>query len=585
MFKEMTRKTKITIATVLFFIVVIADTYAVITQNKTMEMIFKPLLMFTLAIVYLISTKKINKWLIFGLFFSFLGDVFLLDQENYFVFGVASFLVTHVFYIKVIIDFLKVKSFVKIFLSMLPFLALYLTTVSAVYGNLKEMLIPVVEYGLVVCVFGGVTFFYYQQTKIKSSLFLLISAVLLAFSDSFLIFNLYYSYSKLLDFFVILLYIFFSIYGGKRCFVKRTIFNKIRMKRISLFFLILSVFSCKKESLRLHFLDEFTVKDSLEFQNTIIGGISGIDFYNNQYYMVVDDARNPRILVADINLDKESIKYVNFKKVINIDTTSLFFKNNALDLEAVFISDNQITLASEGAIRKGKDPIIFIVDTLGNYQNIMEIPAYFKANSLAKPKHNATFESSSISYDNKGFWIGMEGVLAVDGEEPNFYKTQSPVRITYFDNQTKKATKQFAYQLEKIDKPAKGTINLNGVTAILEYKKNSFFVVERIYQSGYGAFGNTVRIFKASIDELSTNTLTIRSLKEEKFIPLKKELLIDFKTIKNKLKDKIIDNVEGITFGPKLSNGNRTLLLVSDDNFQIYGKQLNQFLLLEIDEK
>ena len=208
MFKEMTRKTKITIATVLFFIVVIADTYAVITQNKTMEMIFKPLLMFTLAIVYLISTKKINKWLIFGLFFSFLGDVFLLDQENYFVFGVASFLVTHVFYIKVIFDFLKVKSFVKIFLSMLPFLTLYLTTVSAVYGNLKEMLIPVVEYGLVVCVFGGVTFFYYQQTKIKSSLFLLISAVLLAFSDSFLIFNLYYSYSKLLDFFVILLYVF-----------------------------------------------------------------------------------------------------------------------------------------------------------------------------------------------------------------------------------------------------------------------------------------------------------------------------------------------------------------------------------------
>ena len=208
MFKEMTRKTKITIATVLFFIVVIADTYAVITQNKTMEMIFKPLLMFTLALVYLISTKKINKWLIFGLFFSFLGDVFLLDQENYFVFGVASFLVTHVFYIKVIFDFLKVKSFVKIFLSMLPFLTLYLTTVSAVYGNLKEMLIPVVEYGLVVCVFGGVTFFYYQQTKIKSSLFLLISAVLLAFSDSFLIFNLYYSYSKLLDFFVILLYVF-----------------------------------------------------------------------------------------------------------------------------------------------------------------------------------------------------------------------------------------------------------------------------------------------------------------------------------------------------------------------------------------
>ena len=113
----------------------------------------------------------------------------------------------NLFYIKVIFDFLKVKSFVKIFFSTLPFLALYLITVSVVYDNLKEMLVPVVEYGLVVCVFGGVTLFYYQQAKTKSSLFLLISAVLLGFSDSFIILNLYDSYSKLLDFFVILLYI------------------------------------------------------------------------------------------------------------------------------------------------------------------------------------------------------------------------------------------------------------------------------------------------------------------------------------------------------------------------------------------
>ena len=44
----------------------------------------------------------------------------------------------------------------------------------------------------------------------------------------------------------------------------------------------------------------------------------------------------------------------------------------------------------------------------------------------------------------------------------------------------------------------------------------------------------------------------------------------------------IVDNIEGITFGPKLPNGNQSLLLVTDDNFQIYGKQLNQFILLEI---
>lgn len=358
------------------------------------------------------------------------------------------------------------------------------------------------------------------------------------------------------------------------------------MKIIRLLIIALCFVSCKKEKLQLHFLNEYIVKDSLLIDNTIIGGISGIDFSNNQYYMVVDDAKNPRILLGNIQIEKDSIKAINFKRVIEIDTTSKFYKDNALDLESIFItSDNKINLVSEGAIHYGKNPTIFTVDSVGFFKEKINTPAYFNANSKAKPKHNAAFESSSKSIDKKGFWAAMEAPLKADGEEPTFHKTQSPIRITYFDNQTKKATKQFAYQLEKIDKPAKGKVNLNGVTAILEYQKNHFFIVERIYQSGYGTLGNTIRIFKATIKEESTNTLEVQSLKEEAYIPLKKELLFDFESIQEQLTDSIIDNIEGITFGPRLSNGNRSLILVSDDNFQVYGKQLNQFLLLEIEEK
>jgi hypothetical protein len=58
--------------------------------------------------------------------------------------------------------------------------------------------------------------------------------------------------------------------------------------------------------------------------------------------------------------------------------------------------------------------------------------------------------------------------------------------------------------------------------------------------------------------------------------------VFNFEDIKNQLTAGIIDNIEGITFGPKLANGNQSLLLISDDNFQLYGKQLNQLILLEI---
>ena len=158
-------------------------------------------------------------------------------------------------------------------------------------------------------------------------------------------------------------------------------------------------------------------------------------------------------------------------------------------------------------------------------------------------------------------------------------------KVHYFDKSSQKATKQFAYQLEHITKPAKANINLNGLTAILEYKENHFFIIERTYQSGYGAYGNIVRVFEASIDKETTNILEIDSLKTTKFIPLKKRLLLNFEDVKKHLTEGIIDNIEGITFGPELESGNKTILLISDDNFQIYGKQLNQFILLEISDK
>jgi hypothetical protein len=43
---------------------------------------------------------------------------------------------------------------------------------------------------------------------------------------------------------------------------------------------------------------------------------------------------------------------------------------------------------------------------------------------------------------------------------------------------------------------------------------------------------------------------------------------------------RLIDNIEGATFGPTLSNGKRTLIFVADDNFS--PGQKNQFLLFEI---
>jgi hypothetical protein len=342
--------------------------------------------------------------------------------------------------------------------------------------------------------------------------------------------------------------------------------------------------SCgNQKQVELYFLDEYVLSDSIRFKNTLIGGLSGLDYANNQYYFVVDDARNPRVLLGDITISNYEIKSIGFKNIIFLnDTATNFYSENALDLESVFFDEqtNEINLVSEGAIRKNKLPSVFKIDENGAFLESFPLPK--NLSDLKVIKHNAAFEGSSKSIDHKGFWTAFEAPLKDDGAEPTFTKTSSPIRITYFDKKSKKATKQYAYQLEHITKPSKGDINLNGVTAILEYKKNHFFVIERTYQNGYGSYGNIIRIFEAAIDEKTTNILEIDALKTTKFRPLKKRLIFNFEDVKENLTSGIIDNIEGLTLGPKLPNGNQSLVLVADDNFQSFGKQLNQFILLEL---
>ncbi len=358
------------------------------------------------------------------------------------------------------------------------------------------------------------------------------------------------------------------------------------MRGLKLVWIILIFSGCTK-SIQFRFLDEYVITDSIKVNNETINGVSGIDYHNGKYYMIIDDYDDPRIIICQLHINNFKIKDINPLSIIRIqkDSTNLFLKNKAFDLESLFVDkEGKFNLVSEGNIKKGKEPSIFIVDSLGKFEKEIDAPSYFYK-SKGSPRHNGIFEGSCRSFEKTGFWVINELPLKGDGEVPIYFSTNSDVRITYFDHASAMATRQYVYQLGPVGKTVKGEMNMNGATAILEYKKDVFFVIERSYQSGYGSHGNTVKIFKATVEEESTNTLAVPSLKGAQYLPLKKELLFDFDTVKNKLTENIIDNIEGVTLGPTLSNGNKSLILVSDNNFQKFGKQLNQVILLEIFDK
>ncbi len=365
---------------------------------------------------------------------------------------------------------------------------------------------------------------------------------------------------------------------------------------ISLFISFLSITGCcnndndKKSqvdksdtasTIELKFLDEYIYPENQYFKGTLIGGLSGIDYHNGTYYMISDDFKKARYYTANIKIKDNKIQEVLFKDVIVLDKKQNYFSTHVLDLESIIYNNGNLIISSEGNISGGKNPSIFQVDTQGNFIDEFKVPNRF----LTQSRNNGVFESLSNSFDKQGVWSANELPLTADGTEPKYQTTKSPVRLTYYDVTTGQATKEFVYELSPLPRPETKSIDMNGISDILEYKENQFLVIERAYQGGYAGDENIVKIFKLTIEDSSTNVLNINNLQSNNYRPVKKELIFDFSTIKSKLTNKNIDNIEGITFGEILPNGNKTIVIVSDDNFQQYGKQFNQFFLFELIEK
>ena len=202
----MTKQAKITIATILFLVVASLHIIGVIF-SENLAFISKPFLMTTLIVVYLVSVQKPDFWFISALFFSFWGDVLLLFKSQFFVFGLTSFLIAHIFYIKMTIRLLKKMSYQQIALVVLPFLLFLGSFLYLLKDNLGEMQIPVIVYGIVISVFGVVALLNYIQVKSTTNLWLFLGAIIFITSDSLIAINKFYAPNEKSQFFIMITYI------------------------------------------------------------------------------------------------------------------------------------------------------------------------------------------------------------------------------------------------------------------------------------------------------------------------------------------------------------------------------------------
>lgn len=341
----------------------------------------------------------------------------------------------------------------------------------------------------------------------------------------------------------------------------------------------------RDDSLRINFLEEFILPSNFQVNTEVYGGISGIDYNNGQLIMVNDSPSNPLLFSAELDSVEVKLANIKFTSVIPLEN-DVFFKNNALDMESIRFDGKNYLISTEGNINKGLPPKIFKVSPQGRFIKDYPLPDYFLPNANNSPRHNGVFEGLSTSLTTNGFWFANELPLENDGPAPKLYATNSPIRLSYFDRTKHTITRQYAVDLDRITKLPLLPFSLNGLTEILQLQNDKFLILERSYSAGHKSKGNKAKLFLVDVSKAS-NIKDIEQLNNSShdITYAQKHLVFDFNSIKSKLTNRIIDNIEGLCFGPRLPNGNRTLLLVSDNNFNTFGTQLNQLILLELDSR
>jgi len=169
------------------------------TKTHSLIYAFKPLLMPALIYWYLKSDEKALKIMVIALFFSFLGDIFMMllsVNSLFFMAGLGSFLITHILYLVVFIS--KTHSKQKsIFWRrphlMLPFilygLSLYAYLRQQNNPKFIEMQIPVIVYASIIILMVIFAIGRFNKVNQKSFTWVLIGALLFLFSDTFVALN------------------------------------------------------------------------------------------------------------------------------------------------------------------------------------------------------------------------------------------------------------------------------------------------------------------------------------------------------------------------------------------------------------
>jgi len=346
---------------------------------------------------------------------------------------------------------------------------------------------------------------------------------------------------------------------------------------------------------QLKYLGVYEIPYNYKYNNTVVGGLSGIDYdkSNDVYYLISDDRsdKNPaRFYKAKIILSAGKLDSLVF-----IDTKPLLQSNNKTfpgikenrfntpDPESIrynAVSGNFVWSSEGERIVSGNDtvlinPALYIMRPDGKSIDSFIIPTNIKMQAIPKgPRRNGGFEGISFTDNYQTLYAHIEEPLYEDGPKADIEDNNAFTRLLKFDVKSKRCIAQYAYKLEPVAHRSilDTGFKINGVSEILSLGNNKILVMERSFSTG--RIPCTIKLFIAHLQE-ATDISNIALKNNRSFKALKKSLLLNMDDL-----GIYTDNIEGVTFGPVLPNGNKSLLFIADNNFSVIEK--SQVLLFEI---
>lgn len=370
------------------------------------------------------------------------------------------------------------------------------------------------------------------------------------------------------------------------------------LKTNKIFFLLLLI--SKVYSFELIFNNHVLFDIDSKVQDIPLGGLSGLryDELSKKLYVVSDDRSKQgpaRFYQFDAAETNGKVEISVNQQILLKDNNGNHFKKNSIDFEDIeFLGENEIVLSDEGGSYSQKiypPRLVVFNKTTGEYVRDLLVNERFTPKRengyfISGVRDNLAFESITISPSKNSLFFATEDALHQDGPVASL-KQNSLVRISKYQKSGSGLvpSKEFIYSLgpiQSLENSVKSVGAQTGIPAVIATDDSNLLVLERTY---YPVVDITkLLLFKVNIPEDAKDYSGADSLKNEKISSLKKDILFDFDAIIPKLKTEyqFLDNVEGMCLGPKLSNGNRTLILVSDNNFS--KAQRTHFLVMEIKE-